>query len=50
VAVNPRLDKEPALVNSDPYGEGWMVRVRLRDTSERDELLGPDEYKAHIGE
>jgi glycine cleavage system H protein len=50
VAVNPRLDKEPALVNSDPYGEGWMVRVRLRDTSERDELLGPDEYKAHSGE
>ena len=49
-AINPRLDKEPGLVNSDPYGEGWMVRLRLRDSSELDQLLGPDEYKAHVGE
>lgn len=50
VAVNDRLDKEPALVNNDPYGEGWMVKVRLRDSSERDQLLGPQEYATHIGE
>lgn len=49
-AVNPRLDKEPALVNSDPYGEGWMIRLRLKDAAQLDELLGPDEYRKHIGE
>ncbi len=49
VAVNERLDREPALVNSDPYGEGWMVKIRLRDTSERDQLLGPDEYRKIAG-
>ncbi len=50
IAVNERLDKEPGLVNSDPYGEGWMVRLRVKNTAERDTLLGPEEYKAHIGE
>jgi glycine cleavage system H protein len=49
-AINPRLDKEPGLVNSDPYGDGWMIRLRVRDSSELDQLLGPDEYKAHVGE
>ena len=50
VAVNDRLDKEPALVNSDPYGDGWMIKLRLRGADERDSLLGPDEYKKHIGQ
>jgi glycine cleavage system H protein len=50
VAVNPRLDKEPSLVNTDPYGEGWMVRLRIKNNGERDQLLGPDEYAAHVGE
>ena len=50
VAVNPRLDKEPSLVNTDPYGEGWMVRVRIKNNGERDQLLGPGEYAAHVGE
>ena len=50
VAVNERLDKEPALVNSDPYGDGWMVKLRIQDAGEREQLLGPDEYKKHIGE
>ena len=50
VAVNERLDKEPALVNSDPYGDGWMIKLRLRNAGERDELLGPDEYRKHIGQ
>ena len=49
-AVNTRLDKEPGLVNSDPYGDGWMIRLRLKNTADMDELLGPDEYKAHVGE
>jgi glycine cleavage system H protein len=50
VAVNQRLDKEPALVNSDPYGDGWMIRLRMKNPGERDHLLGPDEYRKHIGE
>ena len=50
VAVNERLDKEPALVNTDPYGEGWMIKLRLAKSSDRDQLLGPDEYKGHVGE
>jgi glycine cleavage system H protein len=49
-AVNPRLDKEPGLVNSDPYGDGWMLRLRVKNTAELDELLGPDEYAQHVGE
>ncbi|HEU4586308.1 MAG TPA: glycine cleavage system protein GcvH [Gemmatimonadaceae bacterium] len=49
-AINSRLDKEPGLVNSDPYGDGWMIRLRLKNTAEMDELLGPDEYRTHVGE
>jgi glycine cleavage system H protein len=49
LAVNPRLDKEPALVNTDPYGEGWMIRVRLKDPQARDGLLTPQDYAAQIG-
>ena len=49
-AVNARLDKEPALVNTDPYGEGWMIRRRVKDAGEQDQLLGPEEYKKHIGD
>jgi glycine cleavage system H protein len=50
VAVNERLDKEPALVNSDPYGDGWMIKLRLAKAGDRDQLLGAEEYKAHVGE
>jgi glycine cleavage system H protein len=44
VAVNTRLDKEPALVNTDPYGEGWMIRVRMKNEGERKQLLSADAY------
>jgi len=50
VEVNRRLDGEPALVNSDPYGDGWMIKVRLKNPAERDGLLGPDEYGAQLGQ
>jgi glycine cleavage system H protein len=50
VEVNERLDKEPSLVNSDPYGDGWMIKVRLSDASARDRLLSADAYKAQIGQ
>jgi glycine cleavage system H protein len=46
---NSNLDKQPELVNKDPYGEGWMVKVRLSDPSEVGGLLSADDYKALIG-
>ncbi|MGI8401380.1 MAG: glycine cleavage system protein GcvH [Gemmatimonadaceae bacterium] len=49
VAINDRLDKEPALVNSDPYAAGWMIRIRPSDPSELDGLLNADAYTKHIG-
>ena len=48
VAINAALDDDPALVNSDPYGEGWMVRIRARDMSELDVLLSDTDYAGHI--
>ena len=50
VAVNTRLDKEPNLVNSDPYGDGWMIRLRMGNPGERDALLDATKYGAHIGQ
>ena len=50
VAVNERLDKEPALVNSDPYGAGWMIKVRPESPSELDGLMTADAYTSHIGQ
>jgi glycine cleavage system H protein len=48
LAVNDALADDPAIVNRDPYGDGWMVRVRLNDSAEMDDLLSPDAYKALI--
>ena len=45
IEVNDGLTDSPENVNSDPYGEGWMVKVRLSDTSELDELLDVNQYK-----
>jgi glycine cleavage system H protein len=50
VAINERLDKEPALVNTDPYGAGWMIKVKPTNPSELDALLGSDAYTKHIGQ
>jgi glycine cleavage system H protein len=50
VAVNTRLDKEPALVNTDPYGDGWMVRMRVKNEGERKQLLNADAYSKLIGQ
>ena len=49
VAVNDRLDKEPALVNTDPYGAGWMIKVKPSNPSEIDGLMKADAYSKHIG-
>lgn len=50
IAVNEALEEDPALVNSDPYGEGWMVRLRLQDPSDLDDLLDADAYRAIVEE
>lgn len=50
VAINDRLDKEPALVNSDPYVAGWMIRVRASKASELDALLKADAYGKLVGQ
>jgi glycine cleavage system H protein len=50
VAVNEALADEPAAVNEDPYGEGWMVRVRLSDPGERDSLLDAASYEKLVQE
>ncbi|TWI97107.1 glycine cleavage system H protein [Mucilaginibacter frigoritolerans] len=47
--VNPALDKQPELVNSDPYGEGWMVKLTLADAASVNDLLSADSYKSLIG-
>lgn len=49
VAINDRLDKEPALVNSDPYGAGWMIRIKPSNASELEALIKADAYARHIG-
>lgn len=48
VEVNSRLEKEPQLVNSEPYGNGWMVKLKLKDPLEKNELLDADAYAAHV--
>lgn len=48
--INPKLDSQPELVNSDPYGDGWMVKIALQNVADVDGLLSADAYKAIIGE
>jgi glycine cleavage system H protein len=49
VEINSRLDGEPALVNSDPYGSGWMIRIRPEDGAGVDALMDASAYGKHIG-
>jgi glycine cleavage system H protein len=46
IAVNSQVVDAPETVNEDPYGEGWLVRIRLRDSSEVDALLDAQAYRA----
>ena len=47
--VNPALDGDPASVNKDPYGAGWMVKVKMSDPGEATGLLSADAYTAIVG-
>lgn len=50
VESNKALEQDPALVNRDPYGQGWMVKVKLKDAKELEGLLRADAYAKHVGE
>lgn len=49
VSFNEELEANPEAVNSDPYGDGWMIKVQLSDASELDSLLSADAYKELVG-
>jgi len=48
IEVNPALANEPELVNKDPYGKGWMIKIDMSNESQVDELLSADEYRKMI--
>ncbi len=50
VEANKALEGDPALVNRDPYGKGWMVKVKVKDSKELEGLLRADAYAKHVGE
>ena len=47
--INPKLDSQPELVNSDPYGDGWMVKVTLTNAADIDSLLSAESYQELVG-
>ena len=49
LAFNKKLEDEPELINSDPYSEGWIIKIAISDVDELDELLDASEYKELVG-
>ena len=49
LALNKQLEDDPELINSDPYGDGWIIKILISDLSELDTLLDADEYKELVG-
>ena len=49
IAFNEALEDDPELVNKDPYGEGWMIKLKIADTSEIADLLDSEQYASEIG-
>lgn len=49
IEFNEALEDEPEKVNTDPYGEGWMIKIKISDTAEVDDLMSDEDYKALIG-
>ena len=49
IEFNDELESNPESVNTDPYGKGWMIKLKISDSSEVDQLLSSDDYKALIG-
>jgi len=48
--INEALEGDPSLVNQDPYGDGWMIKMQLRNADELNQLLSGGDYAQHIGE
>ncbi len=48
--VNPKITEQPDVVNKDPYGDGWMIKVKISNPAELNELLSPEQYKGTINE
>ena len=48
IEFNEKLETNPEVVNEDPYGEGWMIKIRVYDKNELNELLSSDEYEGEI--
>lgn len=48
IEVNAALEDQPDLVNSDPYGEGWMIKIKMADGADRGNLLSAAEYEAEV--
>ena len=48
--VNQKAAEEPEMVNEDPYGEGWLIRIRMSDPAEVDALMDAAAYRAHVAE
>lgn len=48
VAVNEKLEDDPMVINRDPYGDGWMIKVKVKDNSELESLLSPDDYSSLV--
>jgi len=48
IELNEALDGEPEIINKDPYGEGWIIKIKMSDTSQVDDLLSVDAYKELI--
>jgi glycine cleavage system H protein len=50
VEINGALENDPSIINQDPYGDGWMIKVRLRSATDLDQALAAADYAQHIGE
>ena len=50
IEFNELLESEPEKVNDDPYGEGWMIKVQISDSSEIENLMSAEDYKTMVGE
>lgn len=50
IEINGALDSDPGAINRDPYGDGWMIKLRMSDLSQKGSLLSPADYAKHVGE
>jgi glycine cleavage system H protein len=50
IDVNEAIESDPAIVNKDPYGDGWMIRLQVRSPNDLDQLLSAVDYASHVGE